>query len=260
MLDAGCSTPHPPTHNHRDTESTEKSQSHQSTSQTRRHKVTKESQRPPSHPVFPQITQMDADPAQSLRLAHRSHRTPQKSTDPNTRRNRGERSHSTRFSGPATCALEERRPRLCFHFLESGEIHIPTQSRQNRHAVGGLVGEKAGCDERWRSEQTDFSPAKGDASSPFVLPEVLAIVHQFGVRPFVSLCLCGCDVGGWAGSASICVICGQPEWVGALCLRASTSLRSFLCVPLCASVPLWFTGGWEEIPNSEFRIPNSNHP
>jgi len=62
-------------------------------------------------------------------------------------------------------ALRERRPRQSSSSFNSWEVHIsPTyrrQERQNRRASGTSAGEKTGCDERSRSEQTDFSPATG---------------------------------------------------------------------------------------------------
>ena len=56
---------------------------------------------------------------------------------------------------------------LLFFNLWTGAARFPShkwkRQRKNRRAPGTSAGEKAGCDERLRTEQTDFSPATGDS-------------------------------------------------------------------------------------------------
>jgi hypothetical protein len=81
--------------------------------------------------------------------------------------NRVECERSPRFSGPATCALEERRPRHLFSLLNGWGKHAPSpkherEERQNRRASGTAAGENPANNEGWLSEMVGFSPATGD--------------------------------------------------------------------------------------------------
>ena len=135
-------------------------------------------------------------------------------------------------------ALIKRKPRHFSSSFNSWERHalLPNnerEERQNRRASGTSAGEKAGCDDHSRSEQTVVSPATGDPRSPVDLPPKSAITFQAQHPP---LCVGG-RVGGLCAFVSLCL---RRGWVGALRLCVFAPLRFFLCVPLCVSVPLWF--------------------
>ena len=132
-------------------------------------------------------------------------------------------------------ALSKRKPRHFSFLFSSDGVHAsPTpyvgEERQNRRASGTSAGEKAGCDERSRSEQTDFSPATGD---PIACRSAIKKRNLFPNSAFAPLRLCV--------FASLRSFLGEWE---ALRLRGSAPLRFFLCV----SVPLWFF---------DLRIPRS---
>jgi len=137
---------------------------------------------------------------------------------------RSENELLNRIPGPATCALEERRPRHLPSLFIGWERHAPSpeyekEERQNRRASGTSAGEKTGCDERSCSEQTGFSPATGDSRSPVILPPISETTFQAQHPP-----LCG---GGTVGGLRVFVpSCLRRGWVG-----GSVS-----------SVPLWFFG------------------
>jgi hypothetical protein len=237
---------------HRDTE---KTQSHPlvpaeplgggavPTSQTRRHKGTKKSQsHPPTQKRRGAETQRRRGSlARLLRVARfrpSDGREPLgRDTDPNASIRRGVPTQRP--------ALQKRRPRHFSSLFNGWVRHAPStkygrEERQNRRAPGTSVGEKSACSERERSSQPVFSPATGDSRSPVVLPPISGTAFQAQpppLRVFVSSCL---RLGRAGGSASICVICGLNGWVGALRLCVSATLRFFLCVSQCASVPLWF--------------------
>ena len=124
-------------------------------------------------------------------------------------------------------ALTERKPRHSSSSFSSWEGHTSSpnnerEKRQNRRANGTSAGEKAGCNERSRSEQTDSSPATGDFLSPVVLPGRCGDTFQ---AQHHSLCAsaalrCLLWAGGWIcvylrylrfkrAGGRICVICGQ---------------------------------------------------
>lgn len=178
---------------------TEKTQSHPPTSQTRRHEGTKTSQ---SHPAT--ISNAKAQRRREALAGFLCVARPRPSDDgreplgratvPNT---------SVRHGVPAQRpALRERRPRRFsspFNSWKGPLLPYRKEERQNRRAEGTAAGEKAGCDERSRSEQTDFSPGTGDFRSPVVLPPISRITSSAQrppLRVFVSLCLRRGRVGG----------------------------------------------------------------
>ena len=165
---------------HRDTEEAQSqdcpqiTQIHPPTQKPRRHEDTKESQSPPTHPIetadhadkrkyHPPTLQRGGAEAQRrredltqlfrvARFRPSDGRKPLgRDTAPNT---------SVHLGVPAQrLALEKRKPRHLSSSFNSWERFVP---RQNRRAPGTSAGEKAGCDERSRSEQTGFSPTTGD--------------------------------------------------------------------------------------------------
>jgi len=129
-------------------------------------------------------------------------------------------------------ALPERKPRHLSSPFNSWEGHAPSpkygrEERQNRRAPGTSVGEKTGCDERSGSEQAGFSPATGD---------LLVVCRSAGKkRKRLS--------NSVTAPLRLCVFAPLRSFSGgwvALRLCGSAPLRFFLCVPLCASVSLWF--------------------
>ena len=177
--------------------------------------------------------------------------------------NRVECERSPRFSAPATCALEERRPRHFSSIFNSQNGHSsPTkkkeEERQNRCAKGTSAGEKAGFDERSGSEKTDFSPATGD---PIACRSAITERNPApsSVIAPLRLCVFAGWLAGWALRSSRFLGRAGPEgpayrcsqktgWVGALRLCGSAPLRFSWCSPLVS----WCLGG------SSFPRPSEN--
>ena len=111
---------------------------------------------------------------------------------------------SCRLPGPATCALEERKPRhLSSSFNRWEGCTSPTtrkrKERQNRRAQGTSAVEKTDSDGCLRPESSVFSTATGDYRSPVVLPARNGNAFQpqrTPLRVFVSSCLRRGRVGG----------------------------------------------------------------
>jgi len=94
-------------------------------------------------------------------------------------------------------AFLERKPRHPSSSFNRWEGHpsLPTREevRQNRRANSTSAGEKNGCDERLRSEQTDFSPVTGDPIACRSGESPRSHDANSAITPW---CLGGCDVGG----------------------------------------------------------------
>jgi len=153
--------------------------------------------------------------------------------------NRFESELSCRSPGPVTCALEERRSRLFSSSFISWEGYAPPsrdarEERQNRRASGTSAGEKAGCDERSRSEQTVFSPATGDHQIAY--RSAVKRRHRVSCSAFAPLRLC--VFAGWVVGWALRSL-RFLGWMGALRLCASVSLRFSWCSPLVS----WCLGG-----------------
>jgi len=205
---------------HRDTEKA------QSPSQTRRRKDTKASQ---SHPLTRFLTQRTGRKNLSRDDVLAAERRP-RTAGPDTR---SERKRSSRCSGPAACALGERRPRHFSPLFNSWEGHTSfpdrRETRRNRRVPGASAGGKHGCDERLRSEQSGFLPAGGDRQ----------IADWFAVN------LRHCRITSATISLRLCVFAPSRfirsvDGSAPLRLCASTFLSSVFL--LCVSVSLWFAG------------------
>jgi hypothetical protein len=116
-------------------------------------------------------------------------------------------------------------------FMDWGHVPFPNnqkEKRQNRRAPSTSAGEKAGCDERSRSEQTDFSPATGDS-----IACRSALNQRNGHSAQCSPLCVFAPLRGWRGGW-LCVF-----WVGGLgvlsVLAVQNGRAGGLCV-LCASV------------------------
>jgi len=200
---------------HRDTEFAQRC--FLNSSQPRRHEDTKESQSPPKHPIE------TADHADRRRWDHAFRLDVAR-----FRLSRYRNHHSTPFD--ETCALEERRSRHFSLLFNGWERHAPPpnyekEEWQNRRAPGTSAGEKTGCEQRSRSEQTVFSPVTGDPRSPVVLPTRNGITFQAQWPP---LCVGRYVVG-------LCVF--VSSWLRRSNWADLCDLWAVLSVP---SVPLWF--------------------
>jgi len=216
---------------HRDTERAQNqdcpqiTQIHPPTQEPRRHKDTKKSQSPPTHPIE------TADHAERRRWDHTilfcvaRPRPSDDGREPLGRESASKTSFQTGFP-TQRLALEKRKPRhLSSSFMRwDGYTPLPKKNgreqRQNRRAPGTAAGEKAGCDERSCSEQTDFSPGTGDFRSPVVLPPISGITSSAQrppLRVFVSLCL----RRGWVGGS----VPSVPLWF-IRCLGNAKTLSS----------------------------------
>jgi hypothetical protein len=154
-------------------------------------------------------------------------------------------------------AFRERRPRHFSPPFDGWEGHASfpdrREARRNRRAPGASAGRKPGCDERLRSEQSDFLPAGGDrqiAVCSAVNPRhcrITSATNPLCLRVFV-----------FATWARLRRRAATPWQAG-----GSAPLR--LCVSaFLSSVSLWFSqclggspgcvGGKFEIRNSKFEI------
>ena len=221
------------------------------------------------HQVCPQITQIDPDPTgrRFEPQITQNHPPALQRRGAETQRRRGDitgflrvarvrpsdgRKPLGRDTAPNTSvhlgvpaqqlALIKRKPRHFSSSFNSWERYVP---RQNRCAAGTSAGEKTGCDQRSRSEQTVFSPVTGDL--PIVCRSAanqrdrLSDPASTSLRSLRSLRFYGVD--GWIWVYLGDLWANPDEWA-ALRLRGSAPLRFFLCV----SVPLWFF---------DLRIPRS---
>ena len=193
---------------------TEKTQS-RPTSQTRRHQDTKKSQSRPPLTEKPQITQINADSPRGFSAWRGPGR--RRTTAGNRWAGPPLRTRASvtvvRPSGPRS---DERRPRHSSPSFYGWDGHASRPKgedvRRNRRAPSAATGGKSGCDERLRSEQTGLPPVGGDrqiAARSAVNPRHRRITSA----------------------------------TNSLCLRVFVFAMSSSVFLLCASVPLWFTGG-----------------
>jgi hypothetical protein len=136
-------------------------------------------------------------------------------------KNRIECERSPRFSDPATCALEERRPRHPSSSFKRWEWSAPfpnnkREERQNRRASGTSAGEELDSDGCLDPEWSRFLPVTGDS---IACRSAANKRDHPSPSAFAPLRLCG--FGRVGGICVICVICGQ-DWVGGwLCVSAT---------------------------------------
>ena len=120
---------------------------------------------------------------------------------------------------PALCERWPRHPSTSFNRWEvhTSQTH-KREERQNRRASGTAAGVKAGCDERWRSEQTVFSPVTGDHQ--IACRSAVGLQHHVSSSASLPLRLCVSAFFFASGSSSICVICGLSgsRWLCDLCV------------------------------------------
>jgi hypothetical protein len=137
---------------------------------------------------------------------------------------------SSRFPGPAACALEERSLATApsSNWKKCASLQNKREGRRNRSAPGASAGGKQGDDRRLRPELTCFPPVVGDRK--------IAGVSAANPRHCRHSCPCDdlrylrylrADCDGWVALVSSCL---------RVCDVCDGSVSG-----LCVSVPLWFS-------------------